>query len=272
MKFSAVILVANFGSAAAAEAITMEKNKFSVNDENVVVEFSNPEDAQDTNWVGIFDENNDYVDYLYTCGSFVYTDCENEPADEEGTVVFKFIKGSYPAGKYTVCLMNELDEGDEQLGECKNIQLKGKRKSPIKLKYKKVSMYEPNFPVKFNNPVEPRSTNWVGFYDENDEFVEPFSYTCGSNAYSECENKPVLQKGTLEFNLAPMENGEWKPMETGKYVACLMDDNDPDDSDSGNDQIGTCKKFKVVDPKCLKSDTKKECKKISCTWKKNKCK
>mmetsp|Transcript_38618 Transcript_38618/g.43485 ORF Transcript_38618/g.43485 Transcript_38618/m.43485 type:complete len:268 (+) Transcript_38618:69-872(+) len=263
MKFAAVILVASFGSAAAAKAITLEKNEFSVKDENVVVEFSNPEDAQDTNWVGIFDKNDEYVDYLYTCGSFVYTDCENESAEEEGMVVFNFKTGSVQAGTHTVCLMNELDDGDEQLGECQEIELVGKKKSPIKIK-KKISMYDPAVKVKFNNPGEPRCTNWVGFYDLEDQFVEPFSYTSGSDEYKSCKSEPAKKKGKVFFNFTEAD------MQAGKYNACLMDDTDPTSDNNDNKQIGICQKITVYNPKCLKSDTKEECKKISCTWKKNK--
>jgi len=268
MKFSAVILVASFGSAAAAKAITLEKNEFSVNDKKVEVEFNNPEDALYTDWVGIFDKNDDYKDYVYTCGNVDKGLCANSPAKKEGTVLFNFqLNPDLVPGTYTICLMKELenDDGgidDEQLGQCQEIELVGKKKSPIKIN-KKISMYTPAVKVKFKHPDEPRCTNWVGFYDMEDEFVEPFAYTAtGSDEYKSCKGEAVAKKkGKVIFNFFEAD------MQAGKYNACLMDDVGYND----NDQIGICKKFTVYNPKCLKSDTKKQCEEISsCTWKKNK--
>ena len=95
MKFSAVILIASFGSAAAAKAITLEKKKFSVKDENVVVEFKNPNKPMKTNSVVFFDMNYEEVGYLYTCGRRSYSDCTRGTkqayfAQAEGKVVFNF--------------------------------------------------------------------------------------------------------------------------------------------------------------------------------------
>jgi len=264
MKFSAVIVVSIFGSVAAGKPITLEKKKFSVNDQKVVVEFKIPEDALYTDWVGIFDKNDDYKDYLYTCGSIDSGLCAVSQSKKEGTVVFNFkSKPDLLAGTYTVCLMKELEDGDEQLGQCQEIELVGKKKSPIKIK-KKISMYDPAVKVKFKNPDEPRTTNWVGFYDMENDFVQPFAYTCGSDDYEVCNNEPAPKKGNVVLNFTEAD------MQAGKYNACLMDDNNPDIFDSSNEQIGICQKITVYNPKCLKSYTKEKCKEISCTWKKNK--
>jgi len=252
MKFSAVILVASFGSAAAA-TITLEKNRFSVNDQNVVVEFNyEGSSPQWTDWIGIFDENNDYKDWLYTCGTKDEGVCSDVQAQEEGTVVFVFkAEPDLLKGTYAVCLMK-----DEVIGQCHEIELVGKKKSPIKIK-KKISMYDPTVKVKFNNPDEPRSTNWVGFYDMEDDLVQRSAYTCGSDDYEECENESAPKKGKVVLSFLSMQ--------AGKYNACLMDDKYDDK------QIGKCQKITVYNPDCKTWETKEECKWISsCTWKKNK--
>merc|ERR1711957_770776 len=73
-------------------------------------------------------------------------------------------------------------------------------------------------------------------------------FTCGTQNYdSNCTDVPLSSKGEIIFRAQDPTSSrdQYFPISAGKYVACLMDDNDVNGDDDGNDQIGQCKVFKV---------------------------
>ena len=123
-------------------------------------------------------------------------------------------------------------------------------------------MFDTAVKVEFKNPIERSSTNFVGFYDQDDYIVDPYCILVEATTTTKyAKTNQCKKNGKLEFNF------DEATMVPGRYGACLMDGTDEDDEQ----QIGICQNFKVYNPNCSKIDTKKKCG-GNCTWKKDKCK